>query len=403
MKKRWLLAIASAAITAQSAAMLTACANDGGTGDGSSDDTNTPVPVPVTDGGLDAGDADGSVCTEDCEYFPHECTEDALCSAGLFNVEAPSTGLDLRTHVHALAGRSPNDVWLAGAAGGVARFDGTSWKRSVTGTQYSLYGLWLLEGAEVAFDDPTRLYTRGLDAGADASASADGWSSFGTATLPPQWGQSTMRVEASWTYPGTRSLWIGTSTQFGTEGLWRMRYSPSDGRFAVASMNANCVVIPCKEVYGLDGVSADEVWAVGPRGAAFRVTNAESDTPTLTGFNTLTMYALHGVWAAAANDVWAVGSTGTVRRYRGDARFWETYDDLPTKQHLYAIAGSSPSDIWVAGDEGTVFHYDGTAWKRVKVAGLGARRPRLDRIWIASPGKVWIAGQGALVSLGGKP
>jgi len=403
MKKRWLLAALSAAITAQAAAMLAACANDGETSDGPSEDTNTPVPAPVNDGGVDTDDGgDASICAEDCEYYPDECTEDALCSAGLFNVEAPKAGLDLRTHVHALAGRSPNDVWLAGTAGGVARFDGTSWKRSVTDTQNSFLALWLLEGAEIAFDDPRRLYSRGLDAGADASASAGGWALYGTATLSPQ-AQAAMRVEASWTYPGSLSLWIGGNASPGAAGLRRMRYSPGDGRFAVAPIPDTCFVVPCREVYGLHGLSADEVWAVGPRGAAFRVTDAESDTPTLTGFNTRTTHALHSVWASAPDDVWAVGSTGTVRRYRGDPRYWEAYDDLPTKQHLYAIAGSSPSDIWVAGDEGTVFHYDGTAWKRVKVAGLGVRRPRLDRIWIPSPGKVWIAGQGALVSLGGKP
>ncbi len=409
MKNRWLLsALSAATICVEAAATLAGCATDAGTGDGPSEDRTTPVPAPVTDGGLEAADAgDAPVCVEDCEFYPDECTEDALCMAPLFGPD-PSIALDLRTGVFALVGRSPNDGWIAGAAGTVARFDGTSWKRSETGIQNSLYGLWLLDGAEVAFDDPTRLYTRGLDAGADAGASADGWSPFAAVTVPAsQW--RNMRIETTWAHPGSRTLFVGARASSPTGsaggGLWRLRYSPADNVFALDSVTLNkCgTTIPCGEVYGLHGLSADEVWAVGPRGAAFRVTDAESATPTLTAQNTLTLYALHGVWAAASNDVWAVGSTGTVRRYRGDPRFWEVYEDLPTQQHLYAIAGSSPSDIWVAGDEGTVFHYDGTAWKRVKVAGLAGRRPRLDRIWMPSPGKVWIAGQGALVSLGGKP
>ncbi len=409
MKKRWLLAVASAAICAKAAATLSGCATDAGTGDGPSDDRNRPVPAPVTDGGLDAADVgDAAVCVEDCEFYPDECTDDALCMTDLFSHPDPSIGLDLRTGVNALVARSPNDGWLAGAGGTVARFDGTSWKRLVTGTPHSFYGLWLLDGAEVAFDDPRRLYTRGLDVGADAGApSADGWSPFSAVTVPTtQWRD--MRVLTTWADPGSHTLFVGarSSSPNGSAGggLWRLRYSPADNAFALDSVTLDkCGSLPCFEVYGLHGLSADEVWAVGPNGAAFRVTDAESATPTLTAHNTLTVYALHGVWAAASNDVWAVGSTGTVRRYRGDPRFWEVYEDLPTQQHLHAIAGSSPSDIWVAGDEGTVFHYDGTAWKRVKVAGLGGRRPRLDRIWIPSPGKVWIAGQGALVSLGGKP
>ncbi len=408
MKNRWLLSALSAAICIQVAATLAACATDAGTGDAPSDDRDTPVPTPVTDGGLDASDSEAPVCVEDCEFYPDECTEDALCMSSLFDPD-PSIGLDLRTGIQALAGRSPNDVWVAGAAGTVARFDGTSWKRLVTDTENSFYGLWLLDGAEVAFDDPTRLYTRGLDAGADAGSSADGWSQFAAVTVPTGIGQwRNMRVLTTWAAPGSQTLFVGAraSNPNGSAGggLWRLRYAPGDNRFAFDSVTHNkCSDLPCMEVYGLHGLSSNEVWAVGPRGAAFRVTDADSDTPALTGFNTLTMYSLHGVWAAAPSDVWAVGSTGTVRRYRGDERFWEVYEDLPTKQHLYAVAGSSPSDIWVAGDEGTVFHYDGTAWTRMKVAGLGGRRPRLDRIWIPSPGKVWIAGQGALVSLGGKP
>ncbi|MBX3217273.1 MAG: hypothetical protein KF850_34905 [Labilithrix sp.] len=404
MKNRWLFAALSAAICVQASATLAACATADEPGVAPPEDRNTPVPAPpATDGGQGAGDA--AACTEDCEYYPDECTEDALCMASLFDPD-PSIGLDLRTGIHALVGRSPSDAWLAGAAGTVARFDGTSWKRLETDTQHSLYGLWLLDGAEVAFDDPTRLHTRGLDAGADADVSAGGWSRFAPATVPAQW--RNMRIETTWAHPGSRTLFVGarSSTPSGTAagGLWRLRYSPADDTFAldVATLN-QCDVLPCREVYGLHGLSAEEVWAVGPRGAAFRVTDAESATPVLTSFNTLTLYALRGVWAAAPNDVWAVGSTGTVRRYRGDARFWEVYEDFPSTQHLSAIAGSSPSDIWVAGDEGTVFHYDGTAWERVKVAGLGGRRPRFERIWVPSPGKVWIAGQGALVSLGGKP
>ena len=404
MKNRWLLAVASAAICVEAATTLAACATDAGGGEVPSEDRNTPVPAPENDGGLDGGDA--AVCTGDCEFYPDDCTEDALCMAPLFDPD-PSIGLDHRTGLFALAARSPNDAWLSGAAGTVARFDGNSWKRSETGIQNSLYGLWLLGDAEIAFDDPTRLFARGLPAVADAGVepSTDGWAPFAAVTVPAAWRQ--MRVVTTWAHPGSRTLFVGAraSSPSGSAsgGFWRLRYSPATNAFTLDATTLNkCNVFACREVYGLDGHSADEVWAVGPKGAAFRITDAEADTPTLTAFNTLTLHALHGVWAPASDDVWAVGSTGTVRRYRGDERFWEAYDELPTKQHLYAIAGSSPSDIWIAGDEGTVFHYDGTAWKRVKVAGLAGRRPRLDRIWIPSPGRVWIAGQGALVSLGGK-
>jgi hypothetical protein len=401
MKASWIAIVTGTAASAL--ALLAACANEGEAAALPSDERNTPVPAPADDGGADAAsDADASVCVEDCEYYPDECTDDALCANPLFGPSASPETLDLRTHVQAIAARSPTDAWLVGTVGTAAHFDGTSWKRSETDTQQSFLALWLHGDAEIAFDDPRRLYTRGL-AGDAGAPSVDGWSFFGPATTHPAWGDASGRVYTSWAHADSSSLWIGVTTQGNRGGLWRLRQA-EDGSFAATPATLDkCGPIPCRQVHGIGGRSPDEVWAVGPRGAAFRVTNAEADEPTLTGFNTDTNIALHGVWVAATNDVWAVGSTGTVRRWRGDPRFFEAYDEVPTKQHLRAITGSSPSDIWIAGDEGTVFHYDGAAWSRLKVAGLGGRRPSFRHIWMPSPGKVWIAGQGVLVSLGGKP
>ena len=400
MKTIWLT---TATGTACALALLAACATDGETTTAPADDASTSLPSPASDGGADAepGD-DASSCVEDCEYYPDECTDDALCASPLFGALATPETLDARAHVRAIAGRSPTDAWLVGSAGAAAHFDGTSWTPSATGTQYSFLALWVRDDAEVAFENPKLLYTRRLDTDAGAP-SAGGWSDFGSANLPSGWSDG--RVYSSWTHADSTSLWLGTTTQ-SRGGLWRLRRA-ADESFgltpATLDQCSSSSTIPCASVYGIHGHSPDEIWAVGPRGAAFRVTDAEADTPTLTAFETDTLVALESVWVAGPNDVWAVGSTGTVRRWRGDPYAFDAYNELPTKQHLRVIAGSSPSDIWIGGDEGTVFHFDGTTWSRVKVAGLGGRRPRLERIWIPSPGKVWIAGRGTLLSLGGKP
>ncbi len=401
MRTTWLVTVSGTACTL---AILAACATDGEAPTALADDASTPLPSAEADAGGDAETGeDASVCVDDCEYYPDACTDDALCESSLFGAVASSETLYAGTHVQAIAARSPTDAWLVGTVGAAAHFDGISWKPSVTDTQYSFSALWLRGDAEIAFNNPKQLYTRGLDTDAGAP-SAGGWSLFGSATLHPAWVQINGRVSTSWAHAESTSLWLGVATVSERGGLWRLRPSTGGG-FAVtpATLDKCGRFVPCREVYGIDGRSADEVWAVGPRGAAFRVTNAEADEPTLTGFETDTLTALQAVWVAGTNDVWAVGASGTVRRWRGDPRLFETYNEVPTQQHLRAIAGSSPSDIWIAGDEGTVFHYDGTTWSRVKVAGLGGRRPQLERIWIPSPGKVWIAGRGALLSLGGKP
>jgi photosystem II stability/assembly factor-like uncharacterized protein len=153
----------------------------------------------------------------------------------------------------------------------------------------------------------------------------------------------------------------------------------------------------------IHGLSANFLWAVGHTGAALRITSADGDTPTVEPFNTQTWETFYGVWTASESEAWAVGTKGLVRHYTGDPLLWDIVSDVPTSEDLHAIWGSSPSDIWAVGDAATVLHYDGTAWARVKIAGLGELRPRLTAVWAPSPGHVWIGGQGVLLSIGGKP
>ena len=124
--------------------------------------------------------------------------------------------------------------------------------------------------------------------------------------------------------------------------------------------------------------------------------------PTVEVSNPLTWLTLNGVWAVSDTEAWAVGAQGTIIHNVGAAFDWEVAQ-VPTRAHLYAVAGSSSSDIWAVGDQGVVLHYDGTTWSRVKVAGMGPRRPDLRAVWVPEPGKVWIGGQGVLLSLGDKP
>jgi photosystem II stability/assembly factor-like uncharacterized protein len=77
--------------------------------------------------------------------------------------------------------------------------------------------------------------------------------------------------------------------------------------------------------------------------------------------------------------------------------------DVPATENLHAVWGTSSSDVWVVGDGACVLHWDGTTWSRVKVTGLGERRPDLFAVWAPGPGHVWVGGDGVLLSLGGKP
>ena len=111
--------------------------------------------------------------------------------------------------------------------------------------------------------------------------------------------------------------------------------------------------------------------------------------------------------AGAADAGQADGDSGPERALAcGDAGFCETR--LPASQlgappSLRAVWSAGPNDVWSVSADGAVLHYDGTRWSRMKIGGLGSRRPDLTTVWTAGPGHVWVGGDGVLLSLGGKP
>jgi hypothetical protein len=153
----------------------------------------------------------------------------------------------------------------------------------------------------------------------------------------------------------------------------------------------------------IHGASPGVVWAVGSKGSASRITGADDESPVVETFNSLTWNQLRGVWAVSDDEAWAVGATGTIRLFRRGSLAAEVADGIPPSMNLRAISGSSSSDVWAVGDSGVVLHYDGTAWSRVRIAGLGRRRPDLTAVWMASAGHLWVGGEGVILSLGGRP
>jgi len=391
-------------------AVLAACATDGSAPVASAGDEESKVPSAdaAIDVLSDAGDA--GTC-EDCEYFPATCSADVLCPNELF---AASGSFDPRSAVNVIRGRSENDVWLGASVGAVAHFDGAGWTRADVERE-SIRAFWLREDGEISFATLERLFSRVLDDG-DGGAPSTDWAPRATASSATEYGWWRRLLNATWANPGSAWSWAATEVlscanfscqvnpDLRTSGLWRLRRSPS-GAFEITRVISPevCQATSCEGMTGLHASSANDLWAVGHTGAAIRITDPDSDTPALRRFNTQTWLSLYGVWAASETDAWAVGAHGVVRHYTGHSVIWDIVSDVPTTQDLNAVWGSSPSDVWAVGDAGTVLHYDGKAWSRVKIAGLGARRPKLTTVWLGSPGHVWIGGQGVVLSLGGKP
>ena len=404
MRKRWLIA----------AAGVTACAAT----DPLAGNYEPPPDGPnvLTDAGptpeAAPPDAEAAAPCDECEDFPDACTDDALCSNGPFDPGTPGGGFDLRAQITTIRGRSASDVWVAGTIGSLARFDGTSWKRSDAASQESMLGLWLREGSEVASGVPDSevarpwIYSRGGTAPAGgAPPSPDGWTRSAP-SWPPGYDRQ-IRVVSAWAAPGAEWLWLTTSrldnfVPTTSSGLVRLRQRAST-QFEIEAGPATPCVPGCNRMNAVYGASADDVWAVGTRGATIRISGADGDAPAGALYDSRSFETLNGVWAASASDVWSVGARGTVRRWKGQGLDWDVVPGVPTSVDLNAISGTSSSDVWVVGDEGVALHYDGTKWSRVKIAGLGARRPLLTAVWCPAPGRVLVGGQGVMLSLGGKP
>ncbi len=394
------------------AGIVTACASTE-RGDGG-DPPEQPLGVPDAATSADGGPAalaseGGTGPCDDCEYFPETCSPDVFCPNGPFEPEQSVGRLDSRTSITVIRGRSRTDVWAAGSGGALAHFDGTTWTTVNLGIQETLRGLWLRGSSEVSLMGLSSLYARGGEL-TDGGVGSPEWALYAPSYGAEQDPTARDRLSTAWAAPGAEWLWcgalgsgVGDSFRQGG-GLWRLRQSPSktfEGAFGIS--RTSCSVVGCENVSSIHGWSASDLWAVGPSGATVRISDAQGDAPSATGYNSQTLNALNGVWAASVTDAWSVGAAGTIRHYRGDPMLWDVVTDIPTKVNLNAVWGSSKADVWAVGDSGVVLHFDGASWSRVKIAGLGRLRPQLTTVWVAEQGRVWIGGHGVILSLGGQP
>jgi hypothetical protein len=182
-----------------------------------------------------------------------------------------------------------------------------------------------------------------------------------------------------------------------------MHVSPTTQAFEIADAVPpnTCLGLRCTLTTSVHGSSADDLWAVGLGGATFHITDAQSDAPVVTPYDSQTTATLYGVWTASATEAWSVGGAGSIRHYTGSAPRWDVVPDVPTIATLHAVWGTSATDVWAVGEGAVVVHFDGTSWTRVKIAGLGERRPDLYTVWSAGPGRAWIGGDGVILSVGG--
>lgn len=215
------------------------------------------------------------------------------------------------------------------------------------------------------------------------------------------------------TFPGCPDVVPGVS------GSWQKAISAN-----ISATNNN-------QLLGVDAVSENDVWAVGwaqdPNGPQYvkrtfvqhfdgstwnivRTPNPRNDIDS----------QLYGVSGVSGNDVWAVGSThnGTLPS-RSLIQHWDgaqwniVTSPSPDKQfnELRGVAALSANDVWAVGYRGGtksetpietfILHWDGSSWRQIESPNITGGANQLFGITAISANDIWAVGSvaGAPLSL----
>lgn len=112
---------------------------------------------------------------------------------------------------------------------------------------------------------------------------------------------------------------------------------------------------------------------------------------------------LYSVRGRSANDVWAVGSRGAT--YHSNGTSW-TKSDAGVGVTLFDVFPVAAADVWAVGERGLVLHFDGTGWAQagwtasaVDAGLLASGQPTWDLggVW-AQGSELWVAGGGGTLA-----
>jgi len=280
------------------------------------------------------------------------CSKDAWCV-----VTVPKT-----VTFNAVWGAAANDVWVAGDAGTLLRWNGSAWSSVPSGTQSDLRALtgssardvWAagLDGTLLHFDGSTWTATRPDGSPWSPTAGPNQRPIYSLFSAQPNqvWvgGSGIHHFDGSkWTEPHhhgshlpVMAIWSAGAASTWAAGLQGTVYQVEGQHLARAGADVG------PNWFGIWGSSPSDVWLVGSNGSTLHVTSA-ARVPVPSG----TTNDLHAVRGFAANDVWAVGDEGTLLHWQGSA--WEK-SLSPSPRGLLALWGASSNDLWTVGETGAV-------------------------------------------------
>jgi len=224
-----------------------------------------------------------------------------------------------------------NGIWRAGEAtvavgsgGLIVRKIGNAWARQSSGLT------------------PTLNAVHGVGTGG-----AGEFVAVGAGGTIVRWSGLTWAAEASGTTQDLLGVWMANAaTGFAVGNNAVLRYA--------AGVWTRITEIPARRMNDVWGFAANDVWAVGNSGSAYRF-----DGATWNSVPTGTSLAIRSVWGTSPTDLWCVGEAGLVLHYNGleFVRF-----QLGTTRTLVKVWGTAADRVYIVGSRGQAFVWDGTSW-----------------------------------------
>jgi len=279
-----------------------------------------------------------------------------------------------QTNLRGVWSSGPSNVWVVGAGGTVAHYDGKAWTAVpvVTNPNYSFYSVASTGPSDIVIGGSLMTSgTTGAQAeGAIFSYNGSAWTQVATPvrTVRDVWlaGATSGRAvgDAGLLYYRSGTSWLGADLTNSGKVYWSAwstgstEYIVGTGGFiGLASPGTTSVqpVTPpsptANTLVSVFGTSSTDVWAAG-----YGCTLAHYDgtwtvpSPSCASTNII----LNGVWGSAPNDYWAVGDSSTILHYNGTA--WSAVGSGGAVSYR-AVGGSSASDVWIVGDGGTILQH----------------------------------------------
>ena len=325
------------------------CLSGCGTGDDDKKDT-TGGDTAGADGGVDGGVDGGAGDTA----IDGSGQTDGVANSDVGATDGAGTGevltarsLRFTDNMTAIWGSGPDDIWWVGSGGRVLHYNGSVLTPRKSGTDRDLYGVWgrgpkdvWLVGDRIVLhydgvkmqdrtpDDIGKVILRGVHAPADAS----------------------------------------TVMMGGDDGVV-YRVLPSN---KLMKEQTNFAL----KIRAIHAINAGNVWAVGDKGQALRLSGGSWASVPLPNANA----DLHGLTATATGRLLTVGDGGYVAAT--ESKLWvDSLTNDPKSRDLFGIWSMGEKEAWAVGADGALIHHIGSKWNVTDIDGTYMKTGTFRAVW----------------------